>query len=434
MLNAREIRVERQSKMLLNGKCIICFTMNIAGPYKISSVIEKAFDEGMNRIVSMLKVYRIAPLQTNVYKEITGVEGYISVNADSDKIKRLMVQIEDTFPLGRLFDIDVIKSNGEKVSRSDINMAGRRCMICESEGAACARSRKHSVEELQQHFIDTICNHFNNEYADFLAQQAVKSLLYEVAVTPKPGLVDRIDNGAHRDMDFYTFIDSAVCLYDYFKKCALIAIEESELSLNQIFEKLRYLGISAEEKMYNNTNGVNTHKGAVFSFGLTVASAAYLYENSEKITIDNVLDTCAKMAKYSLADFENQDEHMSFGKKAFAKHNVKGARGQAAAGYPDVKTAFMFLRECILKGDDVNTAGAKTLCLLMTLVEDTNIIKRSDIQTLKKVQTVAKQILNKEDVVLSINQLNQEFIKQNISPGGCADLLAMCFLLNFICE
>lgn len=434
MLEAREKRVQRQEKMLENCTCLVCFTMNIAGPYKVSPAIEKAFAEGNMRILRLLAQHNIKTEKSAQFIESTGVESYIALQRNPIEIKRLMVQIEDNFALGRLFDIDVIKPDGEKVSRSDIGMDGRNCMICGEKGSGCARSRRHSVEELQKFVISTICDYFNNQYADCLAQQAVRALMYEVAVTPKPGLVDRADNGSHKDMSFFTFIDSSTALYDYFKKCVLKAIELSNTNPQNIFENLRYIGLEAEDKMYKFTHGVNTHKGAIFSFGIVLASAAYLSENGKAVTAENVLDTCAQMAAVSLSDFGNPNEHQSFGKKVFKEHNIKGVRGQAAAGYPDVKPAFEHLKKCLSQGDSFDDAGAKVLCMLMSCVDDTNIIKRSDIDTLKKVQTKAEELLGDKDCTHCLSQLNDEFVKLNISPGGCADLLALCFLLYFICE
>ncbi|MBQ7283353.1 MAG: citrate lyase holo-[Oscillospiraceae bacterium] len=186
--------MERQEKLLKECSCLVCFTMNIAGPYKISDCIMRAYTEGVAKIYRLLEQNGIETIKAEQIIEKTGVESYIALQQNPIKIKRLMVQIEDNFALGRLFDIDVIKPDGEKVSRADIGMPGRNCMICGSEGASCARSRKHTVEELQQHFIKCICDYFNDMHADHIAQQAVKALLYEVSVTPKPGLVDRADN------------------------------------------------------------------------------------------------------------------------------------------------------------------------------------------------------------------------------------------------
>ena len=433
MLAAREARVERQEKLLKECSCLVCFTMNIAGPYKISDAIKRAYAEGVAKILHLLEQNNISIAKTEQYIEKTGVESYIALHCDAVKIKHLMVQIEDHFELGRLFDIDVIKPDGEKVSRGDIGMDGRSCMICGSEGSGCARSRAHTVEQLQQHFIATICNYFNNKYADHIAQQAVKALMYEVSVTPKPGLVDRADNGSHKDMDFYTFINSSTSLYEYFKNCALKAIEMSDKTPQQLFAALRYLGLEAESKMYQHTFGINTHKGAIFSFGIAVASAAYLAENGKPVTSENVLDFCAQMAQYSLADFEKAD-HQSFGKQIFAQNKITGIRGQAAAGYPSVKPALNLLKECLKNGDNYDKAGIKVLSHLMSTVEDTNIIKRSDVETLKAVQQTAKKLLDSDKITEEFAELNEEFIKLNITPGGCADLLAMCFLLYFICE
>lgn len=433
MLNARETRVQRQDEFLKECSCLVCFTMNIAGPYKFSDCIMRAYAEGVAKIYRLLEQNGIEVLKTEQYIETTGVEGYIALQHDPFEIKRLMVLIEDNFALGRLFDIDVIKPDGEKVSRSDIGMDGRRCMICGSEGSACARSRAHTVEQLQKHFIGTICDYFNNMYADHLAQQAVKALLYEVSVTPKPGLVDRLDNGSHKDMNFFTFVDSSTALYDYFKNCALKAIEMCDKTPQQLFEALRYLGLEAENKMYQHTKGVNTHKGAIFSFGIMVAATAYLSENEQSTKAENVLNICSQMAQLSLSDFD-KETHKSFGKQIFIQQKIKGIRGQAAAGYPDVLPALEVLKKSLYSGESFDLAGMKTLCQLMSKLEDTNVIKRSDVETLKKVQKKAEEILAADNFEQEFSKLNDEYVKLNISPGGCADLLAVCFLLYFICD
>lgn len=434
MLEAREKRVERQEKLLKECSCLVCFTMNIAGPFKISDCIMRAYAEGVEKIYRLLEQNGVEIIKAEQIIEKTGVESYIALHQNPYKIKQLMVRIEDNFELGRLFDIDVIKSDGEKVSRADIGMDGRSCMICGSEGSGCARSRRHSVEELQLHFIKTICDYFNNQYADYLAQQAVKALLYEVSVTPKPGLVDRDNNGSHKDMNFYTFINSSTALYDYFKKCALKAVELSNKTPQYVFQNLRYLGLEAENKMYQYTIGINTHKGAIFSFGLMIAATAYLSENGRETTVENILEICSQMAQLSLADFENNNLHQSFGKQIFEQKKIKGIRGQAAAGYPDVKPALELLKYSLKNGDGFDMAGAKVLCLLMSKLEDTNVIKRSDVDTLKKMQKKAEQMFVSENFSEEFSALNNEFVNLNISHGGCADLLAICFLLYFIGE
>ena len=106
----------------------------------------------------------------------------------------------------------------------------------------------------------------NQRLADRIARDACRALLYEVNVTPKPGLVDRNNNGSHRDMDIFTFADSACALYPYFKSCALQGLAGKE-NPQELFCSLRPLGREAEEQMKQATNGVNTHKGAIFFDG-----------------------------------------------------------------------------------------------------------------------------------------------------------------------
>ena len=70
----------------------------------------------------------------------------------------------------------------------------------------------------------------------------------------------------------------------------------------------------------------------------------------------------------------------------------------------------------------------------MSIVEDSTIVYRHDINTLKKVQNDAKNILNLGGVYTKegkkmCNELEKLYIKDNISPGGCADLLAVSILL-----
>ncbi|MCX5773061.1 MAG: triphosphoribosyl-dephospho-CoA synthase, partial [Fusobacteria bacterium] len=108
---------------------------------------------------------------------------------------------------------------------------------------------------------------------EMLATLACQSLLYEAVTWPKPGLITAKSSGKHTDMNIYHFLDSSVGLYSYFKK--LVLLVEGELTLNEIFEKSRELGKVAEERMYFETHGVNTHKGAIFILGLLVVTIAY---------------------------------------------------------------------------------------------------------------------------------------------------------------
>ena len=146
VLNCREKRVAIQNEMIRKyKKPVISFTMNIPGPIKTNNEIKKAFDIGKNLILEKLKENNTEILEIQELNENTGNELFISVNSLAKKIKNITVSIEEASELGRLFDMDVIDINFEKLSRESF----RKCLICEEQAQECGRSRKHSVEELQ---------------------------------------------------------------------------------------------------------------------------------------------------------------------------------------------------------------------------------------------------------------------------------------------
>ena len=75
MLAARETRVQRQEEMLKNCSCLVCFTMNIAGPYKISDIIVRAYAEGSAKLLQLFEINNINIVKAEQYIETTGVEG-----------------------------------------------------------------------------------------------------------------------------------------------------------------------------------------------------------------------------------------------------------------------------------------------------------------------------------------------------------------------
>ena len=146
VLNCREKRVAIQNDMIKKyNKPVISFTMNIPGPIKTNNEIKKAFDIGKVLILEKLKENNIEILEIQELDENTGNELFLSVNSLAEKTKNITVAIEESCELGRLFDIDVIDVNFEKLSRKSF----RKCLICEEQAQECGRSQKHSMEELQ---------------------------------------------------------------------------------------------------------------------------------------------------------------------------------------------------------------------------------------------------------------------------------------------
>lgn len=443
VLAAREKRVlNRQSLLTRYNLPLICFTLNIPGPIKTFPLAQKAFDEGKALILRQLERHQCKIVYDWDNLDKTGYEFYGVMDNDPYDLKKLMVAIEDSCPLGRLFDIDVLKPNGEKIMRQEIDCYARTCLICQEAAPVCGRSRKHSLEELLRKIVEIISDYFNHQFANACAACACRALLYEVCITPKPGLVDRANNGSHKDMDIYTFIDSASALTPYFRDFVLAGIQFYKDEPQQLFQRIRYLGMQAEEAMFLATHHVNTHKGLIFSLGIICTALGYLFANDQNTNINNILDLCGKMTRELINnDFQGVtlEKAKTSGEKFFAKYRITGIRGEAASGFSSLKEyGLPFLKVLIEKGYSLNDAGVLTLLNLIANVKDTNIIARSNLKTQEEVQSDLKRELDTHNgKYLNMNfvsHLDKKFIEMNISPGGCADLLAMSFMLYFLEE
>lgn len=437
MLAARDHRAARQREMLsANGLPLISFTLNLAGPYKRSLPADRAFDEGVRLILGQLSRNGLAPSAREEDRAKTGCELRLSVAGDASRVKELMAQIEEASPLGRLFDIDVLDTQGQKVSRTHLGGLGRRCLLCGGDAFACARSRAHSVEELRRRAEEIISGYFDGRLCDHIAALASRSLLYEVAVTPKPGLVDRANAGAHKDMDIFTFIDSASSLLPYFRQCAALGAALQDEDPAALFARLRYPGRLAEEAMLEATGGVNTHKGAVFSLGLICAALGRLGALGTPWTPGAVGGAVSRMtASTVLRDFDGvtSDTASTFGERLYCATGITGIRGEVAGGFPSVREhGLPVLQEMMARGRSANDAGAAALAHLMAHVADTNVISRSSLKRQQELQVALATRLEAGELSLEeLAELDRQYIGENVSPGGCADLLAASFLFCF---
>ena len=208
MLDARERRVQHQQELLARyHKPLICFTMNICGPIKDSPLIRRGFARGRQLLRQQFLRAKLTPLYQGAVREVTGCEAFYVLDADPLTIKKFTTDIEDATPLGRLFDMDVIRPDGLKVDREELNLEGRRCLICGGPAKVCSSRRIHTVAELQEKTTEILTEARDAQDIADAARLAVRALLYEVITTPKPGLVDRRNSGSHKDMDVFTFMD-----------------------------------------------------------------------------------------------------------------------------------------------------------------------------------------------------------------------------------
>jgi len=429
MLLAREERVWRQQQLLDTYKVpLICFTMNIPGPVKLSPLIRRSFRWGLRRLEGRLT----GIVHREVREEVTGCEAFFAVAGDAPALKKLCTEIEDETPLGRLFDMDVLGLDGNKLDRSLVKGKSRDCIVCGAPGRGCASRRLHSLEDLTASARTIMEEHFLKIDGDRFASMAVESLLEEVHTTPKPGLVDQRNSGSHRDMDIALFTASAETLRPYFRECFLLGQATADRAEQETFDLLRQAGLWAEKEMYRTTGGVNTHKGAIFTLGILCGSLGKLWNAAEPLPeLPRLLDRCGKIAECALkADFCQLSAPATAGERLYVNHGITGIRGEAAAGLPSVwNVGLPAFREALNRGLSRNDAGAVALLHLIAYVEDTNLHHRGGASGAAWAKAEAKKLLP-HPTMAQIEELDDALIARNLSPGGCADLLAVTLFLD----
>lgn len=424
ILSARDERAMLQRSMLNEHCCpLISFEMNIAGSVKLDEDILRAYREGVYLIENVLKINRIPVREKREKIAFTGCECIWAVDSDADAIKRRMRMIEERETLGRLFDIDVIDTDGVKIARSE----ARKCLICDENAHICARSRRHSAQDLFACAKEIIRSYFDEKYVEYTAQAAQRALLYEALTTPKPGLVDCENNGSHRDMDIFSFAASACALKEYFKTAVRIGMAAKDAS--ECFERLQYAGVKAEAEMVHATSGVNTHKGALFSMGIACCAAGMVGEGAN---LGALCACAAKIAAPSLKRLRDMpaENAETGGERQYFESGHTGARGEAAMGFPTVlRISLPAFRKAVSEGKNFNEAGLYALSYLMCEVCDSNILRRGNAQMLSEVQSMAKAALENDARPEFLREMNEMLVEKNVSPGGSADLLALTYFL-----
>ena len=413
MLAARERRAIIQNRMLEGAgpsRCLVCLTMNIAGEVKRTPMIRMLFDAGVEELRSL--GFRTA--REFFLDEVSGCEAFWLLDEEGTRVKALLEEVEDSFPAARLFDFDVIMPGGAKLTRA----IGRRCLICDAYAAECARSRRHGLEEVKRATRELL----KNFCTERLAGAARESLLDELHTTPKPGLVDMNNNGAHADMDAAMFEKSADALVPYFEDAVRLGMEGCSIG------RLRERGIRAEAEMFAATGGVNTHKGLVYSMGLLLAGMGKCLADEGGSCIENAALLASEDAEDHLRKILAAPE--TNGGAAYKKYGARGATGEAAAGFPDA--LYCLERLVHYRKSGCSAPAALALCDSMTALEDTNLLHRGGREGLEYVRQKAAGIagLPAEERADALLAFDQELILRDLSPGGSADMLALAFLLE----
>ena len=264
----------------------------------------------------------------------------------------------------------------------------------------------------------------------WLAGQAVEALLDEARLTPKPGLVDRRGRGAHTDLDLDLMCRSARALAPAFADMAGAARYAGAPTL-ALRESLGRLGRNAEAVMMKTTQGINTHRGAIWAMGLLVAGAAIEPESASPVQTARLAAAIARLPDRHAPQVTGHK-----GERACRDFGVAGARGQAQAGFPQViERGLPELLRSRSRGDSETASRLNALLAILSGLDDTCVLSRGGPAALQALQEDAAAVLAGGGVATLagrrlLHQLDARALALNASPGGAADLLAATLFLD----
>lgn len=306
----------------------------------------------------------------------------------------------------------------------------------EKEGNAVSASRvRKAMEQGDMSTIRQLVPPTTLPY--IIAHLATQALQAELDTTPKPGLVDKDNNGAHRDMDYALMQRSIDTLHPYFVKLALLGCADALPTHTSI----RDIGIEAEKAMLSATNGVNTHKGALFSMGLAVVAAAHeerkIAANEEQILKErnggeDVLVSLQTTIKALAASFPDTSGTHGSKAKLLSKGTtaIKGALDNAREGYEMLFAEWLPFYIERRKEHDAYTLHKTLLCIMCDL-DDTNVIYRTNLATAEEVKQEARALLDSFSKA-ALKDMDRHYTTRNISPGGAADMLSLTAFIGSI--
>ncbi len=396
------------------GLDVITIKCNVCGNNKNVASFEFLKKYFLNQIIETFNVYKY-----DYYESADGNYYLVQIKSDSElKVKHQLIALEDGV-FGRMIDLDLYTSTTKSVSRRDLGVAPRSCIVCSDETTLCMRSGKHTVVEVVEKSHDIV----KSDLVNYVVKLVKQAMYDEVIAEPKFGLVTKNTSGKHQDMDYNTFASSIEAITEEIGEYAYVGFNLNDNS----FKVLREIGIRAEQKMYKATGNINTHKGTIFILGFLVPSIVdALYNNKPFKQIEA---TIKYLAKDIMLDFDNI-KTMTAGEKAFLNYNITGVRGEVFNGLQKV----FDIIDGLEKYDCKNSLVVDVLVKYMACIDDTVIVNSKGFECLEYVKSTAQEIIDcggycSVDGARLVDYYTAEFIRQEISPGGSADMTIATLIL-----
>ncbi len=390
--------------------------------------------EGRALLAEAADLAATQPLLAQTRETHVAPEGWrvFALPGDALKVKQTVMELEEQSPLGFFLDLDVIGPAGRPLSRKELNLPPRPCILCGGPAKVCHRAGLHPrpavTGAFRRHLEDYFLGQPSSRDARRAGETAVAAALLEVSAYPKPGLVSSRENGTHRDMDLGTFILSSTALTEVFT--ALYSAGEKYRFPDRLFVQARAVGACGERKMLRATRGVNTQKGYIFVMGLILSALGALNGRTEEEKLRRLIRAMTRGLVETELKRSPTADRSSAGEKAYRKYGLGGVRGEAESGFATVfEAALPAARVTLAGGASLNSAALQALLAAMARAEDTTLVGRGGIAALHLARERAAAILAAGGVFTEkgwtkLASLKHEFFRLGLSPGGAADLAA----------
>jgi holo-ACP synthase/triphosphoribosyl-dephospho-CoA synthase len=393
VLDAREARSELIHK-LVNAyhESVVVAKLNVVGPVKQQSQFYWVLRQAMHHIE---KTYKALILDKHIKDSADGPYVLYVIQAEPTLLKKAMIQFEASLPAGRLLDLDVTRE--ASVSRTQLGYPKRKCIICEEDADRCARSQAHDLESV----LATMNDIANQALILLIKNDTIQAMKDELSLYPCFGLVSYKDSGAHTDMDYTTFEQSINALEETIEAYLDVPVNPA---------RLKAIGQAGEQAMFRATNHINTHKGLIFLLGIFLPTLKQAIQSNQ--SVEDLKEMIKQLSKDIVGNYyDHLKDPKTNGDYVYMNYHIKGVRQLACNGLEEVFV-------------DIDNRY-DLLCHLMSQVDDTTIVHRFDVRTLRAVQKDMREFLQLGGATAhwSIYQsLSDAYKKQGISPGGSADL------------
>jgi triphosphoribosyl-dephospho-CoA synthase len=443
LLDARDERAALLAELTRRGSArggpaVVWITVSVPGPDKQPPGIDAVFGAA----AAALERFPAAEVALQG-RDVLGPYAALFASGSPVELKRAAIALEEAAPARRLIDIDVYDHEGRQVDRARLGLSQRTCLICGEPARECIAAGRHDVGSLV-YAAHALLESFSPAA---LARRLVAGAETELDLTPKPGLVDRHDNGSHPDLSYALMRRSIELLPVYFED--LLALRRSEADLGACIDA----GRRAERRM-GHALGANAHRGYIFLCGLLLLAACDAEQAARRT--ETPLGPVAPSPAASAAGwgFEGLRHHVrSLAREFFDQHaahegpvpshgsrvrrqlGIGGIRAEARDGLPSVfDEGFPAYEDALARTGDAQLAAFALLGALMQCVEDTTTLHRCGPIGLARLRrdgrTLADLVASGTDPVPHLEAWNREYLRLGLTMGGVADCMALVFALH----